>query len=76
MIEGLAAGDAVGARDGAGVIGGLVRVGEALDVRDGVGDAQPTSKAQRMALANIFMSSWTMHVGYARARILAPFHVN
>ncbi len=55
MIAGLVAGEAMGDADGARVDKGVVGVGTALGVGDGVGVAQPASKAPSRAIANVFI---------------------
>jgi hypothetical protein len=62
VIAGLAAGEATGVGDVAGVDRGLVGVGAALGVRDDVGAAQPASKIESKATANIFIVNWTVRL--------------
>jgi hypothetical protein len=58
VIAGLAAGEGMGDGDGAGFELGVVGVGAALGVRDGVGAAQPVSKTESRAIASIFIVNW------------------
>ena len=52
----------MGDGDGAGFERGVVGVGAALGVRDGVDAAQPASKTQSRAVPSIFIVNWTVRV--------------
>jgi hypothetical protein len=59
-IAGLAAGEARGDGDEAGVDRDIVGVGTGLGVGDGVGVVQPASKVQSRTMANIFIVNGTV----------------
>jgi hypothetical protein len=52
----------MGDGDGAGLERGVVGVGAALGVGDGVGAAQPAIKIPRRAITSIFIVNWTVRV--------------